>query len=258
MPYEEKCGDLFIHLLLSPLISTQTIVVKRELFLEENGFNETLKSYEDWEFSLRFSRKHRIGFVDESLVRVNSSPDSVNKRFDERIRSQFYMIQEMMDTLRELDLLWKKLEDVLDEAESLLCHDTFIEEMNELSARILTDEELSNAQVLLQETERDKENIQFQMDVFERISQAKADILKIYTELYINRTGWSAKQHDKISQIKDIVDDYRTQIALPEEIESSCARLYQSLERTDLQWTDQLFLLTDVVEVLEALEKLIS
>lgn len=258
MPYEEKCGDLFIHLLLSPLISTQTIVVKRELFLEENGFNETLKSYEDWEFSLRFSRKHRIGFVDESLVRVNSSPDSVNKRFDERIRSQFYMIQEMMDTLRELDLLWKKLEDVLDEAESLLCHDTFIEEMNELSARILTDEELSNAQVLLQETERDKENIQFQMDVFERISQAKADILKIYTELYVNRTGWSAKQHDKISQMKDIVDDYRTQIALPEEIESSCARLYQSLERTDLQWTDQLFLLTDVVEVLEALEKLIS
>lgn len=258
VPYEEKYGDLFVHLLLSPLISTQTIVVKRELFLEENGFNETLNSYEDYEFSLRIARKYRIGFVDESLVRVNTSPDSVNKRFAERIRTQFFMVREMMDALRSLGLLWRKLESVLDEAASLLCHDTFIEEISELSDRILTDEERSNAQMLLQKAEKDREIVLLQMDILERVSRAKADILKVYTELYVNRTGWSAEQCDKIKQIKDIVRNCGARITLSEEIESSCAQLYQSLERADLQWTAQLFLLADVVEVLEALEKLIS
>lgn len=256
--YEEKCGDLFEHLLMSPLIGTPTLVVETELFLEENGFNETLKSYEDYEFTLRFARKHRIGFVDESLVRVNSSPDSVNKRLDERIKAQFFMVREMMDALRSLGLLWRKLESVLNEAVSLLCHDTFIEEMNELSDRILTDVERSNAQMLLRKAEKDKEIVLLQMDILERISGAKADILKVYTELYVNRTGWSAGQRDKIKQIKDIVKDCGILVTLSEEIEGSCARLYQSLERADLQWTDQLFLLTDVVEVLEKLEKLIS
>ena len=70
-------------------------MVRRDLFLEENGFNETLKSYEDYEFSLRFSKKYRIGFVDEPLVKVNSSPDGVNKRFAERIRTQFFMAREL-------------------------------------------------------------------------------------------------------------------------------------------------------------------
>lgn len=258
VPYEEKCGDLFNRLLMSPLIGTPTLVVETELFLEENGFNETLKSYEDYEFTLRFARKHRIGFVDESLIRVNSSPDSVNKRLDERIHSQFFMIREMMDALRSLGLLWRKLERVFDEAASLLCYDTFIEEMNELSDHILTDEERFNAQILMQKAEKDKEFVMFQIDILERISRAKADILKIYTELYVNRTGWSAEQRDKIMQIKDIVKDCGTLITLSGEIENSCAQLYQSLERADLQWTDQLFLLTDVVGILEALEKLIS
>ncbi|MDE7224193.1 MAG: glycosyltransferase, partial [Acetatifactor sp.] len=127
LPYEEKYGEMFARLLLTPLISTQTIVVKRKLFLEENGFDETLKSYEDYEFSLRFANKYRIGFVDEALVRVNSSPDGVNKRFAERIRTQFFMVREMLEAIRNLGLLWQKLEGVLAEAESLLCHDIFIE-----------------------------------------------------------------------------------------------------------------------------------
>lgn len=258
LPYEEKYGDLFARLLLMPLIGTPTIVVNRELFLKENGFNEMLKSYEDYEFFLRFAKKYRIGFTDEALVRVNSSPDGVNKRFAERIRTQFFMVQEMLDALRDLGLLWQKLESVLAEAESLLCHDIFIEEMNRLSDQLLMEEEHPNAQRLLQEAEQDKEVVLFQMDIWDRIAKAKADILRIYTELYTNRTGWSGVERDKVKGIKDIVDDCGTLLTLPEEIRSSCACLFQGLETDDLQWTDQLFLLTDAVGLLETLEKLIS
>ena len=258
VPYEEKCGNLFFHLLMSPLIGTDTIVVRRELFLEENGFNETLKSYEDYEFTLRFSKKYKIGFVDEPLLKVNSSLDSVNKYFAGRIRTQFFMVREMLDALRDLGMLWQKLEAVLREAESLLCHDIFIEEMNDLSDRMLSGEERLYAQTLLQEAEQDKETVLLRMDILERISKAKADSLKIYTELYVNRAGLSAEQRDKLMQIENIVDDCGGLFTLSEEIERSCARLYQSLEKDDLQWTDQLFLLTDVVGVLEMLESCVA
>lgn len=262
IPYEEKCGDLFTRLLLSPLISTQTMVVKTELFLEENGFQEALKSYEDYEFSLRFARKYRIGFVDEFLVRVNSSPDSVNKRFAERIRTQFFIVREMLDALRNLGFLWQKLESILCEAESLDCHAIFIEEMYNLSERILNNEERSNAEMLLRKAELDNETEQARGNLLERISNAKAESLKVYAKIYVSGTGCSEEQRENTSrlmdQIRDIATQYERLSPLSEEMKDSCARLYQSLGKADLQWTEQLYLLTDMVELLEKLERLLS
>lgn len=258
IPYEEKYGDIYAYLLLKPLVSTQTVVVRRDLFLEENGFNETLKSYEDYEFSLRFSKKYRIGFVDEPLVKVNSSPDGVNKRFAERIRTQFFMARETLEDLRDLGLLGSKLESILAETESLFCHDVFIEEMSRMSDQMLTREEHSFAELLLQAVEQDKTRVLFCMDILERISGAMADILRIYTQLYANKTSWSVTQQNCIECVKDIVEDCETLFPLPAQTRQSCARLYQGLETGNPQWTDQLFLLTDAVEILETLKKLIQ
>ncbi len=259
---EKKSGDLFTHLLLSPLISTQTIVVRRDLFWEENGFNEDLNSYEDYEFSLRFARKHKIGFVDELLVKVNSSPDSVNKRFAERIRTQFYIVQEMLDDLRKQGLLWMKLDSILGEADSLFCHEIFIKEIKDLSNQFLNKEERPNVEMLLQKAERDKENEQIRMDLLEMISNAKADSLKTYTIIYVNRTTCSKDQWDAIkkslSLIENIIDGFNGTLLFSQEINDACARLYQSMEKADLQWAEQLFLLTDMVELLEKLERFIS
>ena len=88
IPLSCKQGKMLAVLLLQPMISTQTIVVKRDVFLQVGGFDEHLKTFEDYEFTLRFSRDHHIGFVEESLVKVNDSPDSVDKRFADRIRTQ--------------------------------------------------------------------------------------------------------------------------------------------------------------------------
>ena len=45
IPYQEKQGSLFSYLLVYPLISTQTILIKTRDFIEMGGFNETLKAY---------------------------------------------------------------------------------------------------------------------------------------------------------------------------------------------------------------------
>ncbi len=257
IPYDQKCGDLFSYLLLYPLISTQTIVVKREAFLSEKGFDETLKSYEDFEFTLRFSRKYRIGFVEESLVKVNSSPDSVNKRFAERIRSQFFMVREMLEPLRERDLLWKKIGIIRNEAESRLCHDIFIEELTRLSKELLTGEERQKAQLFLEMIERSKEIVLLKMDMLNSLPGLKATIFKIYAELYENNSTWSEQQRQELVCLTEIVQNCAELFELPAEIKEQHNRIRQRQEDSSLQWTDQLFLLADMVELLESLERYI-
>lgn len=257
IPYNQKCGDIFSYLLLYPLISTQTMVVKRDAFLQEQGFNETLKAYEDFEFTLRFSRRNRIGFVEETLVKVNSSPESVNKRFAERIRAQFFMTREMLEPLRERDLLWEKIGIILQEAESRLCHDIFIEELTHFSNECLSGEERSNAQLFLEKIERSKEIVLLKMDILEKLPTLKVRILKIYAELYDSKSIWSDQQRRELERLTDIVQGCGRLFEIPAEIWDQYNRICQKLEDTHLQWTDQLFLLTDMVGLLEPLEKLI-
>lgn len=257
VPYDQKCGDLFSYLLLYPLISTQTMVVKRVAFLQEQGFNEALKAYEDFEFTLRFSRKNRIGFVEETLVKVNSSPESVNKRFAERVRAQFFMTREMLEPLRERDLLWEKIGIIMQEAESRLCHDTFIDELTHFSNECLSEEERLNAQLFLEKIEHSREVVLLKMDILERLPVFKVRILKIYAELYESKSIWSDQQRRELECLTDIVQGCGRLLEIPEEIREQYNRICQRLEDSQLQWTDQLFLLTDMIGLLELLEKLI-
>lgn len=257
VPYDQKCGDLFSHLLLYPLISTQTMVVKREAFLQEQGFNETLRAYEDFEFTLRFSRRNKIGFVEETLVKVNSSPESVNKRFAERIHAQFFMAREMLEPLRERDLLWEKMEIISQEAESRFCHDIFIEDLTQFANECLSGEERQNAQLFLDKMECSKEVVLLKMDILDRLPTFKVRILKIYAELYGSKSIWSDQQHRELGFLTDIVLGCGKLFEIPAEIWEQYNRICQKLEDSHLQWTDQLFVLTDMVGLLEPLEKLI-
>lgn len=155
--YEEKCGDIFAHLLLHPLIGTPTMIIKTKEFLLERGFNEELRAYEDYEFTLRFTRGHKVGFIGEELLKVNSSPNSVNRRGDERIHAQFFMVREMLEQLRKCNLLNKKLDIILHEAEKQICHDVFIEELKSLSRDLLSDTESQCVLFLLEKARESKE-----------------------------------------------------------------------------------------------------
>ena len=193
IPYEEKQGSLFSYLLLYPLISTQTILIRTKAFIVEGGFNETLKAYEDFEFTMRFAKNHRIGFVQEALVKVNSQESSVSKQFEERIRVQFYMIREMLKPLRERNFLWRKMEIVLDEAESLRCYQTFAEELKQLSEELLSEEEKTEVGSFLAKIEQSMENVQLQAQIRGNLPKLKQKTLYIYEELYENRLLWSGE-----------------------------------------------------------------
>ena len=117
----------------------------------------------------------------------------------------------MLDALRNLGFLWQKLESILCEAESLDCHAIFIEEMYNLSERILNNEERSNAEMLLRKAELDNETEQARGNLLERISNAKAESLKVYAKIYVSGTGCSEEQRENTSRLMDQIRDIATQ-----------------------------------------------
>lgn len=256
IPYQEKQGSLFSYLLLYPLISTQTILIKTRDFIETGGFNETLKAYEDFEFTLRFSQNHKIGFVENTLVRVNSLPGSVSKQFGERVRVQFYMMREMLPHLREQNLLWRKLEIVLDEAETLACHAVFLEELRNLSEELLSAEEQKRAEAFLEKIGQDMEDCRLKEHIGENLQQLKQKTLYLYEALYENRLAWSCKVQETLLEMVNSTVLLEKVCRMPEEAKSRRALIQRSLSEENLAETDRLYLLADIVELFETLEKL--
>lgn len=258
LSYEYKCGDMFSYLLLYPLISTQTMIVRREAFLRENGFNETLKAYEDFEFTLRFSQKYTIGFVEDTLVKVYSSPGSVNQRFAEIIHTQFFMAREMLEPLRERDLLWEKIKIISQEAEQRLCHDTFIEELAAFSRECLAEAEQRDAQLFLQKMERSKDIFFMKLDILKSLPILKTGILKIYAKVMEDKSSWSEAQREEVENLLNFMTDCENLVEIPADMREQYNQIRRKCKMDSMKWTEQLFLLTDLVGLLETLERLIG
>lgn len=75
---EELQGNIFGYLLQRNTISTQTMLLTRELFEEMGGFCSGLRALDDYDFALRVAKKYPIYYVDEELVDVFESSNSIN------------------------------------------------------------------------------------------------------------------------------------------------------------------------------------
>lgn len=190
---QKKEGDLFSYLLLNALISTQTMLIERKAFLELGGFNEQLQSYEDWEFSLRFAERHQIGFVEEDLAQVHYSSNSVNQRYPERIRTQMYMMQEMISQLRERGMLRAKLEEIQYEASSLNCYSTFVKEWKRICG-IFTEEERELFELIIQGATNEgiKRNT-LKIEAEKKIENINEVILQLYETVSAGKDLWVQK-----------------------------------------------------------------
>lgn len=77
---EELEGRITKSIIKKNTIGTPTVLVKKECFLSVGGFDTNLKSLEDWEFAIRFSKKYCVGYVDEVLVDASFSVGGVNSQ----------------------------------------------------------------------------------------------------------------------------------------------------------------------------------
>ena len=90
-------GDILEPLLVRNMISTQTLVVRRDVFLALGCFDEATTPIEDWDFALRLAHRGRVAFVDEPLVHQRFSPNSITRGTRRRRESRERLVTKNMD-----------------------------------------------------------------------------------------------------------------------------------------------------------------
>ena len=65
----QPSGDVLEALLLGNFITGSSVVVRRDVFLECGGFDESYDCVQDWPLWLRICSQHQLGYVAEPLVR---------------------------------------------------------------------------------------------------------------------------------------------------------------------------------------------
>ena len=90
-------GDILAPLLFANMISTQTLVVRRDVILELGRFDADTTPIEDWDFVIRLSRRGPIAFVDEPLVHQRFSPNSITRDTARRLTSRIRLVEKNLD-----------------------------------------------------------------------------------------------------------------------------------------------------------------
>ena len=124
-------GELFDKLLLSNVIGTPTLVLRKECLEQVGGFKESLLCLEDWELILRIARHWRIGFVDEILVEVHKLDGSISTNIGGYLVARCYMVSLYRKEMLAAGVLEGVRDDVLKRASAVGLR----EEMEELLTR---------------------------------------------------------------------------------------------------------------------------
>lgn len=66
--YKKQSGDIFEVSTQHCSIGPSTVLIHRDLFESQNGFDENFPACEDFELWLRLTKDHSIGLVDEPLI----------------------------------------------------------------------------------------------------------------------------------------------------------------------------------------------
>ena len=115
---EAKQGIIYPYLLAESYISTQTILVKREILEQVQGFDEAMKSYEDYDLALRIAKCCKVGFIDQVLVQVNTLEDSIDMNMTRGIISSAYLLKKYETDLKQYGLYDRKRSVVYEAAQA--------------------------------------------------------------------------------------------------------------------------------------------
>lgn len=81
-------GDILESLMRTSLVSTQTLVVRRDLMLQAGGFDPEMPALIDWECMLRLAPLGPVACVDEPLVLQRFSANSITREAVKRARAR--------------------------------------------------------------------------------------------------------------------------------------------------------------------------
>ena len=70
---------MYLSLLQEIAVLPSALMVRRDAFERTGRFDESWRSFGDWEFCLRFARTERFGYIDVPLTTLRVSPDSIHR-----------------------------------------------------------------------------------------------------------------------------------------------------------------------------------
>ena len=88
------------RLLSGNFVSTQTLMGRREVFLEE-AFDPRLPRFQDWDLAIRLMAKDQLGFVDEVLVRQIIRKDSMSTNEKRLVKALQIMAEKLAVTFSD-------------------------------------------------------------------------------------------------------------------------------------------------------------
>ena len=88
-----RSGDIMPSLISQSFISTQTLIVRRDLLDRHGGFDEDLKALVDWELMLRIAPEGPVALVDEPLVLQRFSGNSITNNSARRVAARAHLVQ---------------------------------------------------------------------------------------------------------------------------------------------------------------------
>lgn len=118
---EAKEGYIYPYLLAESFISTQTMLVRTEILKQIQGFDESLKSYEDYDLAIRIAKCCQVAFLDEVLVHLHTLPDSIDMDMMRGLISSCYLLKKYEEDLKKYDIYERKHKVIIDFAEMAGC-----------------------------------------------------------------------------------------------------------------------------------------
>ena len=110
-------GKMLPGLFVRNTIGAPTMLLPRNIFLEEQGFDEKMRSLEDWDFAIRIASKYEIGFVPEALVRVAGSAGGVSSNIAEYYSARCYMLKKYRGSILQYGVFDETAGDILQKAQ---------------------------------------------------------------------------------------------------------------------------------------------
>lgn len=110
-------GDMRTTLLINNMIGTPTILIKKECFMICGGFDEELRSIEDWDFVVRASEKSLIGFIEDVLVDAYETQGSISYDGAEYYKAKCKMLAANAGYLQENGLFDRLVMEMFNDAE---------------------------------------------------------------------------------------------------------------------------------------------
>ena len=114
--WDNLAGDIFPRLLCQNTIGAPTVLLRKSVFQEVGGFDESMRSLEDWDFALKVAKKYPVGFVPEVLLKVAGSEGGVSSNLGAYYQNRCYMLRKYRADYLATGMFEQAVQDILEKA----------------------------------------------------------------------------------------------------------------------------------------------